>query len=1096
MWWPGKVRFILINMAQPAKTIPLVLRIIFVVFFCLFTLSVYVAVTFFVGGHHLLGGVMANDSWSFISRLKLLADYFPKYPFWNFLEGSGVSLTHSYPILTHTLIVITSKLFNLTLVESYKFWEFASVVLFGFGVFVYARVRLKASVVAFLAGLFYIASPIAWIWLFEWGFIAEAIAGIFFPPTILFYDLLILRVIKGDYSPKTRILFVLTVIFLSLSFLAHPTVFTGEMSLIITYTALLVIFRKDWNLGSLLLLLKNNLLLIFAFFGLTAFWLWPFYKYLGVARSSDVGGAVREDEYYRNDLEIKHILSFERPEEISKEVYFKRFGELGEGDVELEKFVVQKGSIFKNFSFPYALSVLYFFGLATSFLLWKQKLPHLFFTSLLGLLAVASTPFLVFLAKIPIISNFASWRSFIFIDRLLLPVVAAFAGWGVFSLVFLPLRFIDRYLLLKIARTLILSLAAVSFTALILYRFRYMPNSTPTIVNYGKGGIDLRDFWGERVGANQCTLDSNYDQKICHSEKISAYFNESSLLSACQQLAWGEVENLPAVCRDDFSEEDIEDTFKNCDAFEPFEYKDVICYARENLLTKLISDLSMKRIKEKLIKFWQKDFEAEDLKKVFSLIPDGDFERYDTGPGSAVYSMAGPYLKKTPSLSVYINQSSLIHRLWGYQISNFYAQDKVYNDPTALPEIADWFGVKYMIGGGNEKFKSAGFEEIDPSVFVYQKAEPIISVSRKPLILVVGRDTAPRVYEDVFKKVPFGIIDYNEAVLVKGKEFLEDYTLEELKNFELIFLYGYKERSKSKAWGLLDQYIQGGGRLFIDTGWEYTSADWNAGETAGFFPTTTLSWTNFGKTGDFSLHEGLINLEGVEVGKFEPLIWEDTSMGLIRTLPWGVSSGDELRTWAQPILTVNGNPLIAGGNYGRGKVIWSGMNLFAHIKVFDSKHPEAIFAGRLFDWLLAGLPVDTFEFAIDFKAERPNPDRVLFTFDKEVKDASLYFKEAYHPYWRARLISGGRKDALKILTAGPGFMLVDLGKVDPGDTVEFKIIKPLGNYFAQAISLLTFGFLLIYIFKPGFISGAFPVKKLKIKMRGPFKWDKNEETEY
>lgn len=117
--------------------------------------------------------------------------------------------------------------------------------IFAFGVFIYAWVRLRIKVVAFLAGLFFIISPIAWMWPFEWGFIAEAISAMFFPYTFLFFDLFLLRALERDWSFKTRLFLVLTIVLLGLSVMAHPFVFTGTLALTIVYGTLLALSRKD-----------------------------------------------------------------------------------------------------------------------------------------------------------------------------------------------------------------------------------------------------------------------------------------------------------------------------------------------------------------------------------------------------------------------------------------------------------------------------------------------------------------------------------------------------------------------------------------------------------------------------------------------------------------------------------------------------------------------------------------------------------------------------------------------------------------------------------------------------------------------------------
>ena len=73
----------------------------------------------------------------------------------------------------------------------------------------------------------------------------------------------------------------------------------------------------------------------------------------------------------------------------------------------------------------------------------------------------------------------------------------------------------------------------------------------------------------------------------------------------------------------------------------------------------------------------------------------------------------------------------------------------------------------------------------------------------------------------------FGAMNFNsqKGIMIKGSDYLEDITKEDLSQFDAIILYDYfyrtehdfKERPE-EPWEALDEFVKNGGKLFIDTG--------------------------------------------------------------------------------------------------------------------------------------------------------------------------------------------------------------------------------------------------------------------------------------
>jgi hypothetical protein len=147
--------------------------------------------------------------------------YFPSVPFWYPLVAGGASITHFYPMLSFYLAAFIRSISGLTIIESFTFLGFFSVVSMAVSIFFFVTFRFKNQTAAFLAAIFYLLSPIAWTWLVDWGFYAEAVSHSFAGPTILFWDIFFTRVLRRNWGVKTRASFFFLLLFYSLAMGSH-----------------------------------------------------------------------------------------------------------------------------------------------------------------------------------------------------------------------------------------------------------------------------------------------------------------------------------------------------------------------------------------------------------------------------------------------------------------------------------------------------------------------------------------------------------------------------------------------------------------------------------------------------------------------------------------------------------------------------------------------------------------------------------------------------------------------------------------------------------------------------------------------------------
>lgn len=1070
------------------KTVYISSSVILGIIFALVTLAIYTYLLYIIHGNALVLGALGSDFWSFFSRVGLLSQYFPNYPFWNNLEGGGSSLTLTYPILTHTLLVITSKFGHFSLWESYKIWIFLSVLISAYGVFLYAWIRLRIPAVAFLAGIFYILSPITYIFIYEWGFVAESLATMFFPYTFIFCDLFLLNALDGKWSIRTRLYLFFAVSLFAISFLAHPVVGFGTITFLFLYGLALGLIRRRKHIKYTII---TSVLVIFVYVltvAVGSFWLLPFNFYTGISNYYSTRNnpdaakhrkKIEKTDGNNLDLDIRQVLSFNPPKTMKADEYYKTYNlpegsPLKPGDVfDDQKRIIPLGYKFRNLSFPFAISILYLVGVLTSFVLWKRRLPQLAIASFILLLIITSPDAIFVLGSYPlsiVTSYLTSWRNMLIPERTLVPFIAAYGAYGIVAMFFMILRFLDKYFIYRLVKGSVLTVTTLVIAISVLYYFRAAPDKYPYEIAYStetERGRNIRydNIWRLADPCRNYHKDdpNGYSEfSMCKSDLFKANFSTIFVADSCNKYK-------SMFCQRTFTDEEVNQWIQQCkDSSATGEVKQVLCSTP--LLSDTVSTITYQvypfMTLDKIKEYFRKNFPQQDppMPSLFKAIPDDEFTRFDLSPRMVGYDMKTPFYEKASKISSYIQTASLLERNWGYELSTVHLNDPVYNSPKAVSEIAQYFGLKYLVSAESQevtdKIKAAGYREInkEESLFIKDDAEPIVALANKPKVLVIG-DASLRPFELLFKRANFGVIPYDKALLVEGKSYVDDYSLDELKKFESIFLYGYKYHNKGVSWNLLNQYVKDGGRLFIDTGWQYFSADWNAGTTPEFIPVTQLAWTNYGKTSGYRLDSSLIDTEMIDVNGFTPLVYGND--------PWGISGGDQLKDWAKPVLTVDGHPLIVGGELGKGKVVWSGMNLMGHIKGYQPDDPEMKLLGTLMDWLLQGNNPENLAFSSDYDAKWVTPDNVKFTFNVTRNSPYyLYFKEAYYPYWKANLVSNGTETPLKIYRAGPGFMLYLLPQVNAGESINLFIQRPFMDNIYKVLSVATVFALFIFIFIP------------------------------
>ena len=390
--------------------------------------------------------------------------------------------------------------------------------------------------------------------------------------------------------------------------------------------------------------------------------------------------------------------------------------------------------------------------------------------------------------------------------------------------------------------------------------------------------------------------------------------------------------------------------------------------------------------------------------------------------------------------------------------------------------LLDWWAVKWIIvneamANPHKFFDRPDYYQSVANIsgtpyreFIYRNSTSIIGPSNVPTVLVIGPQRT------ILNVLAYSNYNSRHVIPIHGKEYLDDYSLDELKNFDGIIMYGYNYRDLRKAWTLLAEYVQDGGGLIIDTGLQYAGSEWNASDIMNPIPVERTIWRSFGKEWRFSYLSSPVT-DGVNFALFSP-----AESGKD---PWFFSSSlnESIRDWARPVLWSNGHPVVVLGSYGKGRVVWSGLNLPWHIMSYKNNEESMMFA-KMVEWSLGTFEQEGSRLA--YEAERITPEKVLVNIQQMAK--GVLYKEFYFKDWRAYLEENGKRTReLQIYQAGPDFMYVAIPQnaMTPV-SVAFEFTK-LIEYTGLALSAITIVALIMYAIKlPVDELTGYPRRKLSI----------------
>ncbi len=275
---------------------------------------------------------------------------------------------------------------------------------------------------------------------------------------------------------------------------------------------------------------------------------------------------------------------------------------------------------------------------------------------------------------------------------------------------------------------------------------------------------------------------------------------------------------------------------------------------------------------------------------------------------------------------------------------------------------------------------------------------PIYMGSNAPTILVVG----DYIGQDMMMR-DLGLLNFNSrcAIIVQWNKEIDSLDQKELNKFNVVVAYRYKYKNYTKAFGKLENYVTNGGNLFIDTGTEQKESV--SQHLLSVFPFEQSNRRDLGKDWDFKIEDHQIT-DGISFDKFSEPVFDGVG--------WSFSYPEtSLRENAKVLISNHKKPVLVSYGLGKGKIVWSGMNLAGHVQRF--KNPEEI---SLFKNIFFYFNDFSKDLNLKVAVDRSTPEKVVI---KGSGAKAVLFKESHYSGWEARVRGNGFDEKLNIYEAGP-----------------------------------------------------------------------------
>lgn len=1065
---------------NPKKSSIIVLSSEFIIntFFVIFSLAVITIVAYFFGFRIISNPLSGNDAMNNLTYASWIAEHYPRIPLWYPLAGGGTSFLIGYPSLYSFSVALLHRNSSLTLIQAMGVLNFACLLLPAWGVFAFVWMRFRMRPAALLSSIFYLLSPISYVLISGAGFLSHAYSYIFSVPLLIFYDIYLDSWLNNKNTAKKLFALIISGIFFVLTTLAHPVSSLGFMVLFGFYSLLLG-FSNDGLKG-----MKRGFIAILTaaviYYLLSFFWFKPFQDFTAFSN--------RDITFTANTETLPPVR------------FMGMLGLIGP----------QTHYPFPNLSVVPFIWIMGFIGTIIGLVKKNYKLFILGLLVFFCIYLMGTYTIWIALTKIHwLLGSFFVNRYYYTATALLPPIVAGVGLWYLVTLPLVPLiRILKRrsnYISVPVnfifSLTGIISVVALTFAGLYyLNNFSgyHMPDR-PYMMHYGEeAGVGIPFIWNRSLDGlgvrDFCDKTKSWYAGIfCENPALRGKVDISTLVFYCEEHGKNNSEGKVDICSAEklaVNKENLKSGYpfvteflNKCQQgnYESVYYRDLCLSVGVGIWDQLKHWPAVRLSNLSLDKLETAEFSNPLSPLNFISKPN---TRIDVTPGIGTWVKEWNVLNRSSIINAYTGQLVLNKSFQSYFRDIIYSADLV-KSSSAVSEAAKYYGTSAIISAKNDqssKFKKEQWTDatIKKDITLWKPGfkTSIYEYLTSKNVLAIGASNK-QAYKQIFQLATLGVIPYEKALLFEGKEFIDSYSQEELNRYNLIVLHGYSYKNKNKAFSLLKQYIEGGGNVFVDTGWQYVSKDWGGEKGTEFpdwFPVRKIKWGSAGDSWSNAKLDGKL-LGSISTSGFNPLTWEEAS--------WGLSYADSNNLAGVALITISEKVVVAKNEVGKGKIVWSGMNLPAHALNPENAN-EIQLLKSIFDDLIPEKKVST---PAKYTIERL-PDKLDIIFQNDVPKGTFYFKEAYHPYWKAVIIKRGseKKTELPISPAGPRFMGVILDELQPGDILTITFETSRVFLLTSTVSVLTLT-VLIFLFIDTLLTGgrivrSLPLKNMKTQLPG------------
>jgi hypothetical protein len=995
--------------------------------------SFFVAVAYVLSWQLLWEGMAGSEAPFHLHLIEWVASAFPNLPWWYPWDGMGVSFREGYPLAAHWFAVALSRLLSLNLEGGAQVVQFTLMPATATGLYAFCDWRIRRPLIGMAAGLLFLLSPIGWVEWTHFGLYASWVGMVFFLPSLIALDAFFFAWLGGDRGWRFRLSAALFVALTTAMGLVSPHILAAPLMVAVVYAVAVPrdSARRVWTW-----LLVAVPALYLGIVLLSAFWLGAEIQYLAVVRSHWAGAGTNFDAGRLSQFDLGSILSLHP---------------------------IRDGNVNDLYSVSPAVLLPAILGIP---LAWRHARARMFLAVLVvGLVFMAFPDLLAPLFVVPGFKEFGVvvHRPF----QLLLAVAApALGAIGIFEGVPLLLATLT-------VRRRAWS-PAIRTAAAVLLPFVLVAVLGTDVLAFGgrvEGGAQLAygpslphapalgDLWLHH-STDACAPTLPGYGALCADQNLRATFSILQLVAACRDSSGSTRTDVP-VCGglrlDDPQSLGwtgdsglIAQTVSWCQG-----RADPVCDSFYSPLAQQLLDPSQWRplavtcaldcpARKQALAALGATFPSPPARaELNSNIGPLDMNFHGLVGGGGITHSYNDQILPSRELSSWLEDSMLTS-----------------SGTTVKEQLAQALGIDAVVLSDAQAARAAdyiamGWTQVSANPLAFVNPQPSGLAAQWPGgtgVLVVGatQGSTPELYNSVFKEATQGILPFGSEWLVRGTSpYIDDYTDQQLRQYRGIFLLGYRYHDQATAWSRLNAYVRGGGRLYVETGWQYVDPDWNGGQAPAALPVPSTQWGALDPAAP-------VVVDGQPDPAFGSFVYQGGG--------WGASSAGALRPGATELVKVGARVVVARWTLGQGQVLWSGMNLIAHSSASGSVDEQQFLSSQL-AWLFAADPTVTGT-QTPITPVWQGDDQASLGLQASAQPSLVLFKESLFPGWSARLVTPTGSQSVDLVGSEMDFMLARVPAVPAGSRLVFSYRPTLLEQGSWVLSLVFLVALLGWVLRP------------------------------